>query len=158
MVSSISFKKWTKTCRIVVKTNSFVRYLEEFTTWQFSFEIKWLLQKTMAIWPISMKYWSKVTNLQRQNKRKLVLFLQRQVFYENWSDENKVMVVVTQNILKLCLSFTITHQWFKFTYKLRRENTIITKIFSLNEILSKRTFVQCFEKTFITRTFVDLVS
>ena len=33
---------------------------------------------------------------------------------------------------------------------------MITKIFSLNEILSKRTFVQCFEKTFITRTFVDL--
>ena len=40
------------------------------------------LKKTMAIWPIPMKYWSKVTNLQRQNKRKLVLISQkRQVFY-----------------------------------------------------------------------------
>ena len=31
-VSSISSKKQTKTRRIVVKTNSFVRFLEEFTT------------------------------------------------------------------------------------------------------------------------------
>ena len=31
LVSSISYKKRTKTCRIVVKTNSFVRFLEEFT-------------------------------------------------------------------------------------------------------------------------------
>ena len=41
MVSSISSKKQTKTCRIVVKTNSFVRDLEEFTAWQFAFEINW---------------------------------------------------------------------------------------------------------------------
>ena len=40
-------KKRTKTRRIVVKTNSFVRFLEEFTAWQFAFEI---------IWPLLLKY------------------------------------------------------------------------------------------------------
>ena len=38
-----SSKKPTKTRRIVVKTNSFVRFLEEFMAWQFSFEIIWTL-------------------------------------------------------------------------------------------------------------------
>ena len=42
-MSSISSKKQTKTCPIVVKTNSFIRFLEEFTAWQFSFEIIWPL-------------------------------------------------------------------------------------------------------------------
>ena len=37
LVSSISSKKRMKTCRIVVKMNSFVWFLEEFTTWQFAF-------------------------------------------------------------------------------------------------------------------------
>ena len=36
-------KKWTKTRRIVVKTNSFVRFLEDFTAWQFAFEVIWPL-------------------------------------------------------------------------------------------------------------------
>ena len=36
---SISSKKQTKTHRILVKTNSFVRFLEEFTARQFAFEI-----------------------------------------------------------------------------------------------------------------------
>ena len=44
MVASISSKKRTKTRRIVVKTNSFVRFLEEFTAWQFAFEINWPLK------------------------------------------------------------------------------------------------------------------
>ena len=35
--------KWTKTRRILVKTNSFVCFLEEFTAWQFAFEINWPL-------------------------------------------------------------------------------------------------------------------
>ena len=43
MESSISSKKRTKTRRIVVKTNSFVRFLEEFMAWQFAFEINWPL-------------------------------------------------------------------------------------------------------------------
>ena len=42
-VSSISSKIWTKTSRIVVKLNSFVRFLEEFTVWQFAFKINWPL-------------------------------------------------------------------------------------------------------------------
>ena len=42
-VSSISSKKRTKTSRIVVKSNSFVRFLEELTAWQFAFEINWPL-------------------------------------------------------------------------------------------------------------------
>ena len=43
MVSSISSKKRTKTRHKVVKTNSFVRFLEEFMAWQFAFEINWPL-------------------------------------------------------------------------------------------------------------------
>ena len=35
--------KRTKTCRIEVKTNSFVHFLEEFAAWQFAFEISWPL-------------------------------------------------------------------------------------------------------------------
>ena len=42
-MSSISSKKQTETRRIVVKTNSFVRFLEEFTAWQFAFKIIWPL-------------------------------------------------------------------------------------------------------------------
>ena len=43
MKSSISSTKWTKTRLILVKTNSFVRFLEEFMAWQFAFEINWPL-------------------------------------------------------------------------------------------------------------------
>ena len=43
LVTSLSSKKRTKTRRIVVKTNWFVRFLEEFTAWQFAFEINWSL-------------------------------------------------------------------------------------------------------------------
>ena len=42
MVSSISSKKHTKSRHRVLKTNSFVRFLEEFTAWQFAFEIIWV--------------------------------------------------------------------------------------------------------------------
>ena len=41
--SSILSKKWTKTCRILLKTNSFICFSEEFTAWQFAFKIKWPL-------------------------------------------------------------------------------------------------------------------
>ena len=37
------FKKWMTTRRILVKTNSFVRFLEESSAWQFAFEINWPL-------------------------------------------------------------------------------------------------------------------
>ena len=37
------FKKKTKTRRILVKMNSFVRFLEKFMAWQFAFEINWPL-------------------------------------------------------------------------------------------------------------------
>ena len=40
-----SSKKRTKTRRILVKTNSFVRFLEESSAWQFAFEINWPLIK-----------------------------------------------------------------------------------------------------------------
>ena len=43
LVSSIYSKKRTKARCIVVKTNSFVHFFEEFTDWQFTFEINWLL-------------------------------------------------------------------------------------------------------------------
>ena len=36
-------KKQTKTSRILVKTNSFVRFLGESSAWQFGFEINWPL-------------------------------------------------------------------------------------------------------------------
>ena len=47
LVSSISSEKRMNTHRIVyvVKTNSFVHFLEEFTTWQFAFEINWPLSR-----------------------------------------------------------------------------------------------------------------
>ena len=38
-----SSKKWTKTRRILVKTNSFVCFLEESLAWPFAFEINWPL-------------------------------------------------------------------------------------------------------------------
>ena len=46
MVTSISSKKRTKIRRIVVKMNSFVCFLEEFTSWQFAFEINWHLKSS----------------------------------------------------------------------------------------------------------------
>ena len=45
-MSSISSKKRMKTRRIVVKTNSFFRSLEEFTAWQFAFKINWPLESS----------------------------------------------------------------------------------------------------------------
>ena len=53
MESSISSKNWTKTCHILVRMNSFVRFLEEFTAWQFAFEINWPL----AMYFISIGAW-----------------------------------------------------------------------------------------------------
>ena len=50
LVSSIPSKKRTKTCRIVVKTNSFVRFLEEFTAWKFALEINWPLVGNIFYW------------------------------------------------------------------------------------------------------------
>ena len=47
LVSSISSKKRTKTHRIVVKTNSFVWFFEEFTAWPFAFEINWPLNRPL---------------------------------------------------------------------------------------------------------------
>ena len=38
-----NFFQKTKTHRIVVKTNSFIHFLEEFTAWQFAFKIIWPL-------------------------------------------------------------------------------------------------------------------
>ena len=50
LVSSISVKKRTKTRRIVVKTNSFVCFLEEFRAWQFAFEVYWPLSLSHLFW------------------------------------------------------------------------------------------------------------
>ena len=44
LVSSISSKnEQIHVAYVVVKTNSLVRFLEEFTAWQFAFEINWPL-------------------------------------------------------------------------------------------------------------------
>ena len=43
LLTLISSKKRTKTRRIEVIPNSFVRFLEEFTAWQFAFKINWPL-------------------------------------------------------------------------------------------------------------------
>ena len=43
MLTLISSKKRTKAHHVFVKTNSFVRFLEEFREWQFSFKIIWPL-------------------------------------------------------------------------------------------------------------------
>ena len=45
MLTSISSKKTNKNTLHSSKTNSFVCFLEEFTAWQFAFEIYWPLQK-----------------------------------------------------------------------------------------------------------------
>ena len=50
-VSSISSKRQKKICRIVVKMNSFVQFLEEFSTWQFGFKINWPLIITIIRYP-----------------------------------------------------------------------------------------------------------
>ena len=55
MVSSISSKKWMKT-RCIVKMNSFVCFLEEFTAWQFAFEINWPLG-AQSFYTFSLAYW-----------------------------------------------------------------------------------------------------
>ena len=44
-----------KTHCIPVKMNSFVRFLEEFTAWQFNFEINWPL--AIAFFQISQIFW-----------------------------------------------------------------------------------------------------
>ena len=44
-------KTQTKTRRKLVKTNSFVRFLEEFTAWQFAFKINWPL---VIMWKFSV--------------------------------------------------------------------------------------------------------
>ena len=54
--SSISSKKRTKTCCILVKMNSFVRFLEEFTACQFAFEIYWPLHGTVQIFLESVNF------------------------------------------------------------------------------------------------------
>jgi hypothetical protein len=41
LVSLISSKKRTKTCRIVVKLNSFVRFLEKTSAWRNHFDFVW---------------------------------------------------------------------------------------------------------------------
>ena len=40
-----SSKKRTKTRRMLVKTNSFIRFLKESLAWQIAFEINWLTSK-----------------------------------------------------------------------------------------------------------------
>jgi hypothetical protein len=59
------FQKWRKTRCIVVKTNSFVRFLEEFTPWQFAFEINWPLKSTanQAYLPRKWAKWAKLAAL-----------------------------------------------------------------------------------------------
>ena len=48
-------KKRTKTRRILVKTNSFVRFLGESSAWQFAFEINWPLRPELsAKWILSI--------------------------------------------------------------------------------------------------------
>ena len=42
------FQKRTKTIRILVKTNSFVRFLRESSAWQFAFEINWPLSTELT--------------------------------------------------------------------------------------------------------------
>ena len=42
-------------CRLVVKMNSFVRFLEEFTAWQLAFEINWPLD--LKVKYHKLKYW-----------------------------------------------------------------------------------------------------
>ena len=44
LLTLISSKKQTKKCHIVAKMNSIVRFLEEFSTCQFAFEINWPLR------------------------------------------------------------------------------------------------------------------
>ena len=59
-VSSISSKKWMKTSCMVVKSNSFVRFLEKFAAWQFAFGP---LVKPWAIdCRTQMNAWNKRTN------------------------------------------------------------------------------------------------
>ena len=48
-------KKRTKTHHILVKTNLFIRFLEEFNTWQFAFKMNWPLEV-----PIKSNTWKEL--------------------------------------------------------------------------------------------------
>ena len=56
-----SSKKQTKTRRILVKTNSFVRFLEESSAWQLAFEINWPLRMVKnsanVVWERPLRQW-----------------------------------------------------------------------------------------------------
>ena len=58
MLTLISSKKRTKAHHVFVKTNSFVRFLEEFRKWQFSFKIIWPLHICHSIF----ENWKKRSN------------------------------------------------------------------------------------------------
>ena len=90
LVSSISSKKRTKTRLIVVKTNSFVCFLEEFTAWQFAFKI---------IWPLGID--EKWENL---NFEKSTLMTNTKVLHKFWASKNSNWVlkkIAVKKILSL---------------------------------------------------------
>ena len=70
------FQKQKKTPRIVVKMNSFVRFLEEFMAWQFAFEINWPLRHeilgnfTLCRFKICYKTWHLWSNQTSRSKSK----------------------------------------------------------------------------------------
>ena len=82
LVSSISSKKQTKKRCIVVKTNSFVRLLEEFTAWQFAFEINWPLIacKTIEINHLPTLYFHE--RVRPKNSLQLTKILKFHFFHE----------------------------------------------------------------------------
>ena len=82
-MSSISSKKQTKTRRIVVKTNSFVRFLEEFMAWQFAFEINCPLVTKILRLLNSCVYFFVVRGNPKNEEARLS-------FYSNCDDNKKV--------------------------------------------------------------------
>ena len=58
----------------MVKTNSFIRFLEEFTAWQFAFEINWPLEAENRI----------LQEYEQNSKKQLKSILDQTIHWENW--------------------------------------------------------------------------
>ena len=126
MVFSISSKKRTKTHLIVVKTNSFVRFLEEFTAWQFAFKINWPL---VLYCNYNCKYIGSKLYIPRTMKLKWILNLI--CFLADLAFKTAALLTISAVLLKSSTLFSHFH---------RGKNTKLEFLYILLSILK---FVCC---------------
>ena len=83
MVSSISSETQTIICGIVVKRNSFFVFLEEFTAWQFAFEINWPLiqnEKGLIVFGKNIKFLATVARHHTPSLSRLFVAVKNLIF------------------------------------------------------------------------------